>query len=132
MNLTLSIRSLNHEASGLRDGYATFAQLGGTVPLINETYITSSSRVITIIPAIASLIWFNVHSIVSNNQLNLWISYKSTVESEGISPALFSLNISFFPIDLTSVFGSKAKNSFALSMIISSGDFPDAVLETLG
>lgn len=84
------------------------------------------------IPAIASLIATKLFSIVSNNQLNLASSYKSTVDNDGINPLLFSLNISFFPIDLTSYLGRAAKNSFDFSMINSSGDMPPATELTLG
>ena len=69
---------------------------------------------------------------MSKSQLNLEISCKSTVDKDGISPPLFSLNISFLPIDFTSCFGRAARNSFALSIMSSSGDFPETDEETQG
>mmetsp|Transcript_37243 Transcript_37243/g.84356 ORF Transcript_37243/g.84356 Transcript_37243/m.84356 type:complete len:201 (+) Transcript_37243:645-1247(+) len=123
-NSTRATRSLIHEESGLRDGYATFSQILGTWFFSIAVNIASSSELITTRPCIARPRSASEALTILSSRLKRPISCSSTICSESSSPLSLSVKV-VSPASARSIRrGTSSMSFFASSCTVSSGEPP--------
>mmetsp|Transcript_18357 Transcript_18357/g.62448 ORF Transcript_18357/g.62448 Transcript_18357/m.62448 type:complete len:244 (+) Transcript_18357:374-1105(+) len=124
MNSILALKSLTHPARGFRLGYATFAQLSGTLLLSILSYMSSRSPLITTRPCSARRSSRRLLPTLLSRRLKRSISCPRTVPSEFTSPPAASAKVLSCASSRSSFPGRPARISCASSSTSSSPLLP--------